>query len=91
MPPKVGNVQLPPGGSAVARIQGMLGDKVRVVSAFQNVAAHKLRELEADVQCDSVCGNDAEARSVTQELIKRIGLRALDAKSDTVIRRRPRR
>lgn len=80
VPPKVGNVQLPPGGSAVARIQGMLGDKVRVVSAFQNVAAHKLRELEADVQCDVlVCGNDAEARSVTQELIKRIGLRALDA------------
>ena len=35
VPPKVSNVQLPPGGSAVARIQSMLGDKVRVVSAFQ--------------------------------------------------------
>jgi 8-hydroxy-5-deazaflavin:NADPH oxidoreductase len=80
VPPKVGNVQLPPGGSAVARIQAMLGDKVKVVSAFQNVAAHKLRELEADVQCDVlVCGDDAEARSMTRELIVRIGLRAIDA------------
>jgi 8-hydroxy-5-deazaflavin:NADPH oxidoreductase len=80
VPPKVGNVQLPPGGSAVARIQGMLGDKVRVVSAFQNVAAHKLRQLKADVQCDVlVCGDDAEARSVARDLITRMGLRALDA------------
>jgi NADPH-dependent F420 reductase len=80
VPPKVGNVQLPLGGSAVARIQGMLGDKVRVVSAFQNVAAHKLRQLEADVQCDVlVCGDDAEARSVARDLIMRMGLRALDA------------
>ena len=80
IPPKVGNVQLPLGGSAVARIQGMLGDKVRVVSAFQNVAAHKLRQLEADVQCDVlVCGDDAEARSVARDLIMRMGLRALDA------------
>ena len=36
-PPKVARVQLPPEGSAVAAIQAMLGDKVRVVSAFQNV------------------------------------------------------
>ena len=80
VPPKVSNVQLPPGGSAVARIQSMLGDKVRVVSAFQNVAAHKLRRLDADVQCDVlVCGDDVEARSITLELITKMGLRALDA------------
>ena len=80
VPPKVSNVQLPPGGSAVARNQSMLGDKVRVVSAFQNVAAHKLRRLDADVQCDVlVCGDDVEARSITLELITKMGLRALDA------------
>ncbi len=80
VPPKVSNVQLPPGGSAVARIQSMLGDKVRVVSAFQNVAAHKLRRLDVDVQCDVlVCGDDVEARSITLELITKMGLRALDA------------
>lgn len=80
VPPKVSNVQLPPGGSAVAEIQRMLGDKVRVVSAFQNVAAHKLRQLGADVECDVlVCGDDVEARSTTRELIARMGLRAIDA------------
>ena len=79
-PPKVGNVQLPPGGSAVAAIQTMLGDKVRVVSAFQNVAAHKLRQLGADVGCDVlVCADNAEARTITLELIARMGLRGLDA------------
>ena len=80
VPPTVSNVQLPSGGSAVAEIQRMLGDKVRVVSAFQNVAAHKLRQLGADVECDVlVCGDDIEARSITRELISRMGLRALDA------------
>jgi 8-hydroxy-5-deazaflavin:NADPH oxidoreductase len=80
VPPKVSNVQLPPSGSAVAEIQRMLGDKVRVVSAFQNVAAHKLRRLGADVECDVlVCGDDVEARSTTGALIARIGLRAIDA------------
>lgn len=80
MPPKVSNVQLPPGGSAVAHIQRVLGGKVRVVSAFQNVAAHKLRQLDADVQCDVfVCGDDVEARSISLELITKMGLRALDA------------
>jgi 8-hydroxy-5-deazaflavin:NADPH oxidoreductase len=62
VPPKVSNVQLPPGGSAVAQIQHSLGDKVRVISAFQNVAAHKLRLLDADVECDVlVCGDDVQA------------------------------
>jgi len=80
VPPKVSTVQLPPGGSAVAEIQRMLGDKVRVVSAFQNVAAHKLRKLGTDVECDVlVCGDDVEARSITRELISRMGLRAIDA------------
>ena len=80
VPPKVSNVQLPSGGSAVAEIQRMLGEKVRVVSAFQNVAAHKLRQLGADVDCDVlVCGDDVAARGIARELISRMGLRAIDA------------
>ena len=80
VPPKVSSVQLPSGGSAVAEMQRMLGDKVRVVSAFQNVAAHKLRQLDADVACDVlVCGDDPGARSAACELIGRMGLRALEA------------
>lgn len=80
VPPKVAHVQLPAGGSAVAQIQQMLGNDVRVVSAFQNVAAHKLRQLDADVQCDVlVCGDDAEARTTTLALIGKMGLRGFDA------------
>jgi len=80
LPPKVSSVQLPSGGSAVAAVQQMLGDKVRVISAFQNVAAHKLRDLAADVGCDVlVCGDDAGARAVALALIAKMGLRGLDA------------
>jgi 8-hydroxy-5-deazaflavin:NADPH oxidoreductase len=79
-PPKVSSVQLPAGGSAVAAVQQMLGDKVRVVSAFQNVAAHKLRQIGTDVGCDVlVCGDDAAARAVALALIAKMGLRGLDA------------
>jgi 8-hydroxy-5-deazaflavin:NADPH oxidoreductase len=79
-PPKVSNVQLPAGGSAVAAVQQALGDKVRVVSAFQNVAAHKLRDLGTDADCDVlVCADDAEARKITLELIASVGLRGIDA------------
>jgi 8-hydroxy-5-deazaflavin:NADPH oxidoreductase len=79
-PPKVSSVQLPAGGSAVAAVAQMLGEKVRVVSAFQNVAAHKLRQFDADVGCDVlVCSDDAAARAVALELIGKMGLRGLDA------------
>src|SRR5882762_6933547 len=42
VPPKVMRVQLPPEGSAAVRAQRLLGSGVTVVSAFHNVAAHKL-------------------------------------------------
>ena len=80
LPPKVSSVQLPSGGSAVAIVQQTLGDKVRVILAFQNVAAHKLRDLDADIGCDVlVCGDNAAARALTLELIAKMRLRGLDA------------
>jgi 8-hydroxy-5-deazaflavin:NADPH oxidoreductase len=80
MPPRVARVQLPPGGSAVAAIQALLGDGVRVVSAFQNVAAAKLRALDHPIDCDVlVCGDDAPARKRVLELTRTIGLRGIDA------------
>ncbi len=80
VPPKVARVQLPEGGSAVAAIQAMLGDSVKVVSAFQNVASHMLAELSATVECDVlVCGNDIEARETVIKLAGDIGMRALHA------------
>jgi NADPH-dependent F420 reductase len=80
VPPKVSRVQLPPEGSAVAAIQSMLGDSVRVVSAFQNVSAHFLKDLKRVVDCDVlVCGDDPAARETVIELARDIGLRAFHA------------
>jgi NADPH-dependent F420 reductase len=82
VPPKVARVQLPDGGSAVAQIQAMLGDSVKVVSAFQNVASHVLDNLSSTVECDVlVCGNDIEARETVIELAAAIGVRAIHAGS----------
>ncbi len=80
VPPKVGRVQLPPGGSAVAAIQQLLGDSVRVVSAFQNVSAHQLNDLDHKVDCDVlVCGDDVAARETVIRLAHDMGLRAYHA------------
>jgi NADPH-dependent F420 reductase len=79
-PPKVARVQLPPEGSAVAAIQALLGAEVRVVSAFQNVSADRLRELDHGVDCDVlVCGDDVAAREVVIALAADIGLAAYHA------------
>ena len=80
VPPKVARVQLPDGGSAVAAIQAMLGDTVKVVSAFQNIASHMLADLSVTVECDVlVCGNDIEARETVIKLAADIGMRAIHA------------
>lgn len=81
VPPKVMRVQLPPEGSAAKRAQQLLGEGVRVVSAFQNIAAAHLQSAElADVTCDVlVCGNDAAAREVVIGIAQTLGLTAWHA------------
>lgn len=80
MPPKVARVQLPGGGSAVAEIQALLGDSVKVVSAFQNVASQVLADLTAAIDCDVlVCGNDIESRETVIKVSADIGVRAIHA------------
>jgi 8-hydroxy-5-deazaflavin:NADPH oxidoreductase len=80
VPPKVARVQLPAEGSAVAAMQKFLGDDVRVVSAFQNVSARHLKNLEHEVECDVlVCGDDVAAREAVIGLAADIGLRGLHA------------
>ena len=75
VPPKVSRVRLPPGGSAVAALQAALGDTVRVVSAFQNVSAHHLWDLDHAVDCDVlVCGDDNEACETAVRLAKDAGM-----------------
>lgn len=75
MPPKVGTVQLPEGGSAAVNAQKALGDGVTVVSAFQNVAADKLKS-SADLECDVlVAGDKVAARQVVIDLVEDAGMR----------------
>ena len=79
-PPKVSRVSLPQGGSAVASVQDFLGPDVHVVSAFQNVSAHKLQSDDPDIDCDVlVCGENDVARTTIIALISSFGLRGVDA------------
>jgi NADPH-dependent F420 reductase len=80
MPPKVSTVQLPTGGSCIVAVQAALGPNVRVVSAFQNVSAHKLWDLNYAIQCDVlICSNDKQARQEVIALAADAGLRGVDA------------
>ena len=80
MPPKVRTVQLPEGGSCAKAAQAQLGEGVRVVSAFQNVAAAHLADLEHDIDCDVlVCGNDKDAREVVVKLAEDASMKAWHA------------
>lgn len=77
VPPKVGHVQLPDGRSAVEAIQALLGDTVKVVSAFQNISAHHLKKLDHDIDCDVlVCSDDKEAGETVVALAQAVGMRA---------------
>ena len=78
VPPKVARVQLPAAGSAVVNVQRILGENVRVVSAFQNVSAHHLNDLDHKIKCDVlVCGDDVEARQETIKLVAAAGMRGI--------------
>ena len=74
IPPAVGRVQLPEGGSAGRRAQDFLGAEVQVVSAFQNVAAHLLQS-DVVIECDVlVAGNKPDARQRVIDLIADAGM-----------------
>ena len=65
------------GAAAIA--QRVLGPEAKVVSAFHNVAAHKLATDE-EVDCDVlVFGDDKAARAVVVALVEDCGLRGLHA------------
>jgi NADPH-dependent F420 reductase len=77
MPPKVMRVQLPAAGSAALEARQHLGRDVRLVTAFHNVAAHKLA-ADGAVDCDVlVFSDDVDARKQVIALIGSMGLRAL--------------
>jgi NADPH-dependent F420 reductase len=79
VPPRVMRVQLPAEDSAAAIAQSVLGPDVRVVSAFHNVAAHKLA-TDQEVDCDVlVFGDDKAARETVIAIVDQCGLRGLHA------------
>lgn len=79
VPPKVMRVQLPAEGSAAAKAAAILGEGVRLVSGFHNVAAHKLAQ-DVDVDCDIlVFGDEKAARAEVVALADAIGLRGIHA------------
>lgn len=79
VPPKVARVQLPPETSAALATQQRLGETVRVVAAFHNVAAHKLQRDEP-IDCDVlVFGDDPKDRAVVMALAEAAGLRGVHA------------
>lgn len=78
VPPKVSVVQLPAEGSAAQIAQNLLGEGVRVVSAFHNVGATKLH-AGGRADCDVlVFGNDKEARDVVIALANEVATCGID-------------
>ena len=79
MPPKVATVQLPNEGSAAEIAQNILGDDVRVVSAFQNISA-ELLQSDKEIDCDVlVCGNKKEWRQEVIDLVNALGMKGWHA------------
>ena len=79
VPPRVARVQLPPEHSAALTAQKRLGASVRMVSAFHNVAGHKL-QTDEPIDCDVlIFGDDPKDRAIVADLAKAAGLRGVHA------------
>lgn len=73
-------VVVPEGKAAALEAQDILGDDVRVISAFQNVSAGKLKKLNTPVDTDVlVTGDDEEAKNHVIALVEAAGMRGIDA------------
>jgi 8-hydroxy-5-deazaflavin:NADPH oxidoreductase len=80
VPPKVSRVQMPAAGSASQEAQNLLGEGVKVVTAFQNIGAEHLKDPDHPIDCDVlVCGDDKEAKATVIQLAKDAGMDAYDA------------
>ena len=80
MPPKVTRVHMPPAGSASQEAQLILGESVKVVTAFQNIGAEHLQDPDHPIDCDVlVCGDDKDAKAQVIQLAADAGMKALDA------------
>ncbi len=79
VPPKVTKVQMPPAGSAALEARQVLGEEVRIVSAFQNISYEHLLNDE-EITCDVlITGTDKEARGIVVKLVEEAGMVGWDA------------
>lgn len=81
VPPKVATVKIPYNGSAALYAQEILGESVKVISAFQNISFELLlgkKPIECDVL---VCGTDKATRELGIRLVNDAGLTGWDAGS----------
>jgi NADPH-dependent F420 reductase len=79
-PPRVSTVWRPPGGSAAQEAQAQLGEGVSLVSAFHNISAIHLKDLNYQPDCDVlVTGDDREAKQVAIKLANIAGFYGIDA------------
>jgi NADPH-dependent F420 reductase len=66
-------------GSCAEMVASLLPAGVQVASAFQNVPAHRLRELDQPVECDVVVSGAKRAREDVMALCGLVpGIRAVD-------------
>ncbi|MBI2975440.1 MAG: NADPH-dependent F420 reductase [Chloroflexi bacterium] len=80
VPPKVSRVQMPAAGSASQEAQTLLGNGVKVVTAFQSISAEHLKDPDHPIDCDVlVCGDDKEAKAVVIALAADAGMKGYDA------------
>ena len=66
-------------GSCAELIDSLVADEIPVISAFQNVAAHRLLDLDEPVECDVIVSGQKQARQRVMALCDDIaGTRAID-------------
>jgi 8-hydroxy-5-deazaflavin:NADPH oxidoreductase len=77
MPPKLTHVQLPSADSAAVALRGYFGPTTRIVSAFHNIPARKLRG-DTQIDCDVlVFGDDPADRQIGISLAEAAGMRGI--------------
>lgn len=66
-------------GSAAELVADLVPDGVAVVSAFQNVSAHRLQQLGEPVECDVIVSGEKAPREAVMALCRLVpGLRAVN-------------
>lgn len=66
-------------GSCAELVEALVPEGVHTVSAFQNVAAHRLQHLPHAVECDVIVSGDKQPRERVMELCKLVpGMRGIN-------------